>query len=269
MKQKQVAGILALLFGVFGVHRFYLGQRFLGVVYMFMFFFGMMGTIASDGEAPLILAPAIISFVDAILFFTMPKEDFDRRYNKRYVEEERPMQYGRPSYQRRRKSAPVRQAPRENIYKRRGIQKFRDYDFEGAIDEFEQALEENYEDPALHFNLACCHSILENANYAFQYLEKAVSYGFNDMKKIHSHDALSYLRSLPEFDDFVENNYRRIMPLPHASTPEDILQSKPSEKAVPSDDLLEQIVKLGDLKEKGILTDEEFAEQKKKLLGDD
>ena len=32
MLNKNVAGILAIILGGFGVHRFYLGQRFLGVV---------------------------------------------------------------------------------------------------------------------------------------------------------------------------------------------------------------------------------------------
>lgn len=44
-------------------------------------------------------------------------------------------------------------------------------------------------------------------------------------------------------------------------------QEKPEEKTIPSETLYEQLEKLGELRERGILTQEEFAEQKKKLLG--
>lgn len=44
-------------------------------------------------------------------------------------------------------------------------------------------------------------------------------------------------------------------------------QSKEEKKQVPSETLYDQLEKLGKLRENGILTDEEFAEQKKKLLG--
>ncbi|NUQ25417.1 MAG: SHOCT domain-containing protein [Saprospiraceae bacterium] len=36
----------------------------------------------------------------------------------------------------------------------------------------------------------------------------------------------------------------------------------------PADDLLDQILKLGELRDKGVLTDEEFALQKRKILGE-
>jgi hypothetical protein len=36
----------------------------------------------------------------------------------------------------------------------------------------------------------------------------------------------------------------------------------------PVDDQLEQLEKLGELKAQGVLTDEEFAEQKRKILGE-
>jgi hypothetical protein len=41
----------------------------------------------------------------------------------------------------------------------------------------------------------------------------------------------------------------------------------PPEPAAAAPDPMEQLAKLGDLKERGILTDEEFAAQKAKILG--
>jgi len=58
MKNKIVAGFLALFFGIFGVHRFYLGRRFWGVMHMLLFFFTFALTI--DNEGPFIIAPAIL-----------------------------------------------------------------------------------------------------------------------------------------------------------------------------------------------------------------
>lgn len=260
MKNKNVAGILALFFGVFGTHRFYLGQRGIGVLYIIAFFMGMMITVASDGEAPFIMAPAVLSFVDAILFFAMPKEDFNERYNFRKGQEYasyRP-RYERPDYERQAYRRPP-QKKAISPFKQSGIRNFRDYQYEEAIEDFKKALEYNYEDPATHFNLACCYSMVECAEDAFHHLEQAVSFGFSDVKKIHSHEALSYLRTQHDFDDFVENGYRQ--PLPNQ-----VVSTNTVEEEL-SGDLLEQIMKLGDLREKGILTEEEFTAQKKKLLG--
>ena len=44
-------------------------------------------------------------------------------------------------------------------------------------------------------------------------------------------------------------------------------QAPPPPPAAPQDDMISQLQKLGDLHEQGILTDEEFAAQKAKLLG--
>jgi hypothetical protein len=46
-------------------------------------------------------------------------------------------------------------------------------------------------------------------------------------------------------------------------------EAAPAAPAGPSeDDQLEQLEKLGELKAQGVLTDEEFAEQKRKILGE-
>jgi TM2 domain-containing membrane protein YozV len=65
-KDKTVAGILALLFGTFGVHHFYLGNGGTGLLYLLFFWFPVTW---------------IASFVDAIQLLTRPQSEFDRRYN--------------------------------------------------------------------------------------------------------------------------------------------------------------------------------------------
>ncbi len=265
MKKKNVAGFLALFLGVFGVHRFYLGQRFLGFLYMVITFFAVI--ISAEENVPAIMAPAILGFVDAVLFFVMPREDFDRRYNK---------SSDRSWYGRHYRNADRFPAPRRRrqvhdsefeIIKRRGIQNFRDYRFEAAAEDFEQALSLEPENAAIHYNLAATYAMLEEAGLAFQHLEEAVACGFDQVEKIHSHDALAYLRAHPDFQDFVDNGYR--LPALELNAPDkETLELDPraaEEKPKPTK-LLEQIAELGKLRDRGILTEEEFAQQKEKIL---
>ena len=86
------------------------------------------------------------------------------------------------------------------------------------------------------------------------------------MDKIHTHDALAYLRSSKEFDDFIDRGYRSkpiyVAPEPYGAPIEEEEMMAPQV----ADELLQQIIKLGELKEKGILTEEEYIIQKKRIL---
>lgn len=66
MKDKNTAGVLALILGGIGVHRFYLGQFMLGLLYLvFCWTF----------------IPMFVSFLDMIVFFAQDKATFDKKYN--------------------------------------------------------------------------------------------------------------------------------------------------------------------------------------------
>jgi len=273
MKDKTIAAILAFAFGVFGVHRFYLGQTGRGFLYLLF----CWTTI-----------PALIGLIDAILFLAMDNDEFDHKYNWRYLESNHrrlDTDFDRRKYDRRRgqnrnrrvrerefdraygreetpqptKATPSptrRSKPKRNPYKESGIKKFKEYDYDGAIEDFEKALEINEKDVAVHFNLACAYSITENKEEAFYHLEKAVENGFSDTKRIQDHDALAYVRIQKEYQDFVKNGYRMSQEL------EDFGKNQKE-----SSNLLDQLKKLGELREKGLLTEEEFTAQKQKLLG--
>lgn len=276
MKNKIVAAFLALFAGMFGVHRFYLQRWWQGVMYMALSFITIM--ITADGEGPAFLIPMVLGFVDALLFFVMPKEDFDEKYNKKRLQQtqqesyydeaeseadpaalmEKPLRSSKvpPS-----SKAGKREMKKEDFFKRSGIEQFRRMDFEGAIDSFLKALEDNITSPSVHFNLACCYSMVENTEKALQNLEKAIENGFSDISKIQSHKALAHLRKQPEFESFVANGYRIIKQLPE---PQPNLLDNQS-NAAPKD-VLDEVLHLGDLREKGLITEEEFVAQKRKLL---
>ncbi len=66
MKNKMTAGLLALFLGGLGVHKFYLGENGIGVVYLLFCWTGI---------------PAIIAFIEGIILLTMSDDDFNEKYN--------------------------------------------------------------------------------------------------------------------------------------------------------------------------------------------
>lgn len=64
-KDKTTAGVFALLLGGLGIHKFYLGQTTLGIVYLLLFW---------------TCVPALIAFVEGILLLTMSEDKFAQRY---------------------------------------------------------------------------------------------------------------------------------------------------------------------------------------------
>ncbi len=66
-KDKVVAGILGIIVGGFGVHKFYLGDIGLGILYLVFCWTGI---------------PAIIGLIEGILYLVASDEEFQRKYVK-------------------------------------------------------------------------------------------------------------------------------------------------------------------------------------------
>ncbi len=66
MRTKGTAAILAFLLGGFGAHKFYLGQTFQGLLYLFFCW---------------TLIPALIAFLEVFVYLSMSPVDFDTHYN--------------------------------------------------------------------------------------------------------------------------------------------------------------------------------------------
>ena len=74
-KEKTIAGILAILLGTFGVHKFYLGQTTPGII---MLLVSTIGGIVTFGLAT--SAIAVIALVEGILYLTKSDEEFQQVY---------------------------------------------------------------------------------------------------------------------------------------------------------------------------------------------
>lgn len=254
MKNKTTAGLLALFLGWAGVHRFYLGQTGLGILYFFLMFFGVS---------------FILGLIDAIVFFSMDENEFNRKHNspERLAANERnTKQYGPYSQNRGRIPTVPRNAQNsgrdiQNPYKVNGIKKYKEFDLEGAIDDFKKGLEIHPKDISLHFNLACAYSLTEQVDKAYAHLDKAVSLGFNDFEKIKTHDDLAYVRIQDRFDEFQDNGYR----LKSANAVEPPQMKETKEETIQDDVLLGQLKRLSELRDRGLLSEQEFIIEKKKL----
>lgn len=259
MKNKNVAAVLAIFGGIFGIHRFYLGQVGLGIFYCILAFTGLS---------------IILGILDGIVFLSMDQVVFDAKYNRQHFQQKHRWRHdtdferssggnigqktemGRPrSMKRARRSRKQSKANKHNLFKFSGIKKFREYEYEGALEDFNQALNLNPEDVSVHFNIACCHSLIEQPDKAYEHISKAVELGFDDFDKIDTHDALAFARIQPQWEEFKSNGYTLTKRL-----------ESPKENLLDNDLLLEQLKKLNELKERGFITEQEFVEQKKKLM---
>ncbi|MEO6130544.1 MAG: NINE protein [Saprospiraceae bacterium] len=262
-KSKTVAGVLAITLGMWGVHRFYLGKRFLGILNFIAFFIALLVAINEGGPGGIMFAIlAILSVIEGVLFFVMPQGEFDAKYNKG-IADNQPKERKEKTKSGARKSgepAQVRKSRGGYLIKDAFIA-YRSGDYNQARKYFEDALQYDYNDPQTHFMLACCYSLAKDAKQAYFHLASAVDFGFQEFEEIYHNEALTWLRSQAEFDAFVQNGYRQVA---HLTSPQpDLLE----EKSYYDTTVLDKIGDLGELLERGVITKDDFELQKKNLLG--
>ncbi|HSW62020.1 MAG TPA: TM2 domain-containing protein [Dissulfurispiraceae bacterium] len=64
-KSKLAAGLFGIFLGGFGIHKFYLGKTGMGILYLLFCW---------------TFIPAVVGFIEGILFLVMKDEDFNARY---------------------------------------------------------------------------------------------------------------------------------------------------------------------------------------------
>ncbi|MCW2884696.1 MAG: hypothetical protein JWL58_1558 [Streptosporangiaceae bacterium] len=75
-KSKTTAGILAILLGGLGVHKFYLGQILMGFLYLLFCW---------------TFIPAFVALIEGIIFLTLPDREFEARYGTSERAQQRPL----------------------------------------------------------------------------------------------------------------------------------------------------------------------------------
>jgi len=100
--------------------------------------------------------------------------------------------------------------------------------------------------------------LTEQADLAFEHIDKAVQLGFNDADKINTHDAFAFLRVQDKFQAFKNNGYR----LGGMTKQNKTIKVEQEEHG----NLLEDLKRLAEKRQQGLLSEQEFLLEKKKLL---
>lgn len=261
-KSKLLATMLALFGGSFGLHKFYLNDPGSGIFYVILTFMtSKMFPIAT-----------ILGVIDAIRLFSMSSAAFDAKYNKasnksnrrqrntkvrgnRDARTNRDMEMERSKYKYDRAT---KKKQRDNPFRKSADEKFKEYDLEGALADYEKAVEIAPADKEMHFNIACIYSLLEKKNLSLENLELAISKGYKNFENLKVVDELAFLRIQPEWDDFVNNDYKIARRAKSVEPPKDDL--------LQNDVLLSQLNKLKELRSRGMLSEKEFSLEKEKLM---
>jgi tetratricopeptide (TPR) repeat protein len=276
MLNKTLAGFFAFFLGVFGVHRFYLGQWFRGAL-QFAGFWGVIMMLAEGAPeevfgivlACLCIAPVLT----AIVFWATPQAKWQAKYDKEALANTlQPQAFA------------ALPAATTTSLKADGIRYYRTGDYDRSIEAFLEAADTDLGDAGTHFNLACSYAQLGQFGEALRHLELSVTFGLPKPERIEKHPALAALRKHSSYSTFRGNNFRRLN-LIELTTPaekpapeiveEEVLEdfNRPpvtpltAEAPPPGPDLLEQITRLRELHDAGVLTQQEYQKQKEKLMG--
>lgn len=260
MKSRVTAALIAFFLGGIGIHRFYLRQTGLGILYLVFFW---------------TFIPSIIAFIDFIVLLLMSDEAFDVKYNGLYAEDRQKAPVyinnyhagkndnimdtrvnSNQRYADPRQPIIPKQAEVKDPFEEDGDDKYALYDFNGAIYDYLRSLKVKAKNPGVHFKLACLYSMLEEKDNAYHHLAKAIEFGFINMSEIQTNDHLDNLRQDENFDTFVKNGFK----IPNA------VKLDLSERLELSDAIISQIERLAKMRDQGVINDSEFQAQKEKIL---
>jgi tetratricopeptide (TPR) repeat protein len=121
-------------------------------------------------------------------------------------------------------------------------------DYDNALDFSLKALQLDSENPTIHYNLASLYSLKGDEENTFFHIKRAVEEGYKNYDAFQKNSDFEFIRNCPKFNDFVNNGYKF-----------------EKDDAIVSDKYSE-LEKISVLKEKGILTEDEFISEKNKIL---
>lgn len=121
-------------------------------------------------------------------------------------------------------------------------------DEQGAIESLQKVIINAPGDPFDHYNLACLLSKAGKVQEALFTLQNAVARGYSKVDHMASDPDLANVRAAAEWPAFVRSGYK--------------LTGVPSAPSV-----ADELEKLAKLRASGVLTEEEFVQQKKAIIG--
>ena len=285
MRNKTTAALISLIAGTFGVQFFYLGRIGLGVLMCLLTFNGYFQVAAFIGfiNFIILLTKSDEEFNRKYNKETWKAQQRQNNYGdyeaqqreqQRASQEAReqrraqehqakeqtreqnreardrmrptaPPQYQKPNQKPNQKPQQSSVSQKESL-KQGALAKFKDFDYQGAIDDFGMALAIDQADVAVHWNLSCCYSLTEQKELAFYHLQKTTELGFKDYDKIKTHDALAFLRVQPEFETFARNGFKMTEDMEHS-------------------DILQQLKDLTTRRANGLISEKEFADMTRRL----
>jgi tetratricopeptide (TPR) repeat protein len=150
-----------------------------------------------------------------------------------------------------------RRRKRKNPFKLSAKKKYEDDDLEEAIEDYEQALLLDPQDAEIHIDMAAGYSLLENKDKAYYHIKKAKELGWSKTGEILEKDDFAFIRIQKDFETFRASGYTAAETKTLDAPKEDLLQD---------DLLLSQLNKLKNMRERGLLSEKEFIQEKEKLF---
>jgi len=244
--------VFAVTLGAFGVHRFTLGQWQFGLLHVFLMIVSLANFQDVLGDTPWTSLSALLGYGTAVWWWRMSNEEFAERYLE-IAEEEVPGRYlnGKTTVHPKVKS---RRERRKMLASAKTC--YETFDLQGAAELYEAALDLDLSDGDARVLAARCYSVLEDEESAYRHLRKAVQLEADNLGLIESDESFAWLRTRPDFQLRKSSGYAAVSPAPP------VLQELPT----PQPDILSQLQQLGDLRERGLLDEQEFVREKRKLF---
>ncbi len=246
----------ALFLGYVGVHRFTLGQWYYGLIFIFLFVVSSAAGLYMPGfeGLPWATLAAGVGYYEAYRFWRMSDEEFADRYLETDEEDDDEVDEVKGRYLTGRVAANPRvissKARRKILIA--ASDAFANFDYQGAADLYEEALDMELSDGSSRVYAARCYSLLEDEPNAYRHLRRAVQLKAANLELVQSDPGFAWLRTRPNYAErrgagFAERE--KVAALPPSGP-----------------NLLDQLEQLGRLRERGLLDDEEFSREKRRLL---
>lgn len=302
MKKRTTAILLAIFLGWTGAHKFYLRDPGTGFFYLMLTIFSAslrlpIGSILGWIDAFRYITMSEEYFDKKFNKGATSSRSRGRRDSRDYVEGRRENRYQRrdtrrDSREERRgsrrqteKAPPIvqrksssydrkrRNVIKDNPFKASGIKRLDNFELDLAQVDLNRAIELSPDDKDIHIALARLYSMEENVNKSMYHISRAVKLGYTDLNHIRTVDGFAFLRLSEKFEEFEESGFRAVRVATPKEDEQQTSSSRPANQPVtpPENDLLQddlllsQLNKLKELRNKGIISEKEFEDERVKL----